>query len=200
MQERILLNRPDLIEQVLVIQQNKFHKSELTKRITGALLGQGLLISEGEFWRRQRRLAQPAFHRGRVNEYATTMIESTEAHVREWRGGEKRDVAAEMMALTMNITVRDVVWHDPCGGSGAGRERDDLSGCVTSWSRRRDLRSKSSGDVADFSKSQSAAGSRLHGFTGVRPDRKQAIHERKRCPARFERTQRSSFDAHGGRR
>ena len=70
MQERILLNHPDFIEQVLVIQQGKFHKSELTKRITGRLLGQGLLISEGEFWRRQRRLAQPAFHRSRINEYA----------------------------------------------------------------------------------------------------------------------------------
>src|ERR1700734_3244704 len=46
-QDRIFLNHPDFIEQVLVIQQAKFHKSELTKRITGALLGQGLLISEG---------------------------------------------------------------------------------------------------------------------------------------------------------
>ena len=75
MQERILLNGPDFIEQVLVVQQSKFHKSELTRRITGRMLGQGLLISEGDFWRRQRRLAQPAFHRARMNEYAATMAE-----------------------------------------------------------------------------------------------------------------------------
>ncbi len=62
-QDRIFLNHPDYIEQALVIQQAKFHKSELTKRIVEGLLGQGLLISEGDFWRRQRRLAQPAFHR-----------------------------------------------------------------------------------------------------------------------------------------
>ena len=48
MQERILLNHPDFIEQVLVVQQSKFHKSELTRRITGQMLGQGLLISEGD--------------------------------------------------------------------------------------------------------------------------------------------------------
>jgi cytochrome P450 len=72
MQERILLNHPDFVEQVLVIQQDKFHKSELTRRITGRMLGQGLLTSEGEFWRRQRRLVQPAFHRSRINEYGAT--------------------------------------------------------------------------------------------------------------------------------
>src|ERR1700689_1750912 len=55
MRERILLNHPDFVEQVLVIQQSKFHKSELTRRITGRMLGQGLLTSEGDFWRRQRR-------------------------------------------------------------------------------------------------------------------------------------------------
>src|SRR5580658_2959511 len=106
MQERILLNHPDFIEQVLVIQHGKFHKSELTKRITEGLLGQGLLISEGEFWRRQRRLAQPAFHRARINEYAATMIESTQQHIRGWRDGEQRDLAREMMVLTLDVAVR----------------------------------------------------------------------------------------------
>ena len=81
MQERILLNHPDFVEQVLVIQQSKFHKSELTRRITGRMLGQGLLTSEGDFWRRQRRLVQPAFHRSRINEYGATMRETAQAHI-----------------------------------------------------------------------------------------------------------------------
>ena len=106
MRERILLNRPDLINQVLVLQQSKFHKSELTRKITGRMLGQGLLISEGDFWRRQRRLAQPAFHRGRVNEYGATMLEIAQAHIRDWRDGEERNMAEEMTALTLDITVR----------------------------------------------------------------------------------------------
>ncbi|HTR48478.1 MAG TPA: cytochrome P450 [Verrucomicrobiae bacterium] len=106
MQERILLNHPDWINQVLVIQHNKFHKSELTRRITARMLGQGLLISEGEFWRRQRRLAQPAFHRNRVNDYAATMLDIAGAHIREWRGGESRNIGQEMTALTLDIAVR----------------------------------------------------------------------------------------------
>src|SRR3974377_2423592 len=105
-QERILLNHPDWINQVLVIQHNKFHKSELTRRVTVRMLGQGLLISEGEFWRRQRRLAQPAFHRNRVNEYASTMLELAEAHLHNWCDAEERNIGQEMTALTLAIAVR----------------------------------------------------------------------------------------------
>jgi cytochrome P450 len=105
-QSRILLNHPDLIEQVTVIQQSKFHKSKLTKDVTQRLLGQGLLISEGEFWRRQRRLAQPAFQRSRINGYAATMVECAETRARVWKDGEVRDIAQEMMSLTLDIAVR----------------------------------------------------------------------------------------------
>jgi cytochrome P450 len=106
LQSRILLNHPDWIEQALVIQQAKFHKSDFTKRAVERMLGQGLLISEGDFWRRQRRLAQPAFHRARINEYASTMVQIADAHVQAWRGGETRDMAHEMMSLTLDIAVR----------------------------------------------------------------------------------------------
>jgi cytochrome P450 len=106
MQERTIVNRPDLINQVLVIQQSKFHKSELTRRITSRILGQGLLISEGEFWRRQRRLAQPAFHRSRTNAYGAPMIELAENHIREWRDGERRNMSREMTGLTLDIAVK----------------------------------------------------------------------------------------------
>jgi cytochrome P450 len=104
--DRIFLNHPDYIEQVNVIQQSKFHKSKLTKDVTGRLLGEGLLISEGDFWRRQRRLAQPAFHRSRINEYAATMVESAEMQIRKWGDGEERDIAQEMMAISLETAVR----------------------------------------------------------------------------------------------
>ncbi|MFZ3217168.1 MAG: cytochrome P450 [Candidatus Acidiferrales bacterium] len=103
---RILLNRPDYIEQVCIIQQGKFHKSTLTKDVTQRLLGQGLLISEGDFWRRQRRLAQPAFHRTRIAEYGETMVECAAKHMLAWRDGETRDMAQEMMGMTLDIAVR----------------------------------------------------------------------------------------------
>ncbi len=106
MQERTLLNRADLINQVLVMQHSKFHKSELTRRITSRILGQGLLISEGEFWRRQRRLAQPAFHRARLAEYGATMLELAQAHIRDWRDGDRRNISQEMTGLTLDIAVK----------------------------------------------------------------------------------------------
>jgi cytochrome P450 len=106
MQSRILLNHPDYIQQVLIFQQNKFHKSTLSKEATERLLGQGLLISEGDFWRRQRRLAQPAFHRHRINEYSSAMVECAEAQGCTWRDGETRNMAEEMMALTLEAAVR----------------------------------------------------------------------------------------------
>ena len=106
LQSRILVNRPDYIQQVLLFQHGKFHKSTLTKETTERLLGQGLLISEGDFWRRQRRLAQPAFHRHRINEYAPTMLECADMKAQEWRDGETRNIAEEMMELTLEAAVR----------------------------------------------------------------------------------------------
>jgi cytochrome P450 len=105
-QSRVLLNNPEYIQQVTVIQQNKFHKSTITKAVTGRLLGQGLLISEGDFWRRQRRLAQPAFQRSRINSYSATMVECADARAALWGDGEVRDIAQEMMSLTLDIAVR----------------------------------------------------------------------------------------------
>jgi cytochrome P450 len=67
------------------------------------LLGEGLLTSEGEFHLRQRRLAQPAFHRQRIAGYAATMVEYADRACDQWRAGETRDVAREMMRLTLAI-------------------------------------------------------------------------------------------------
>ena len=106
LQSRILINHPDLIQQVLLFQQSKFHKSILSKQATQRLLGQGLLISEGDFWRRQRRLAQPAFHRHRVNEYSPAMIECAETQLSHWRDGDVRNMAEQMMELTLEAAVR----------------------------------------------------------------------------------------------
>ena len=103
---RVLLNNPEYIEQMLVVQQAKFHKSTLTKQVTERMLGQGLLTSEGDFWRRQRRLAQPAFHRQRINEYGTPMVAIAQTHMGEWHDGETRELSHDMMALTLDIAVR----------------------------------------------------------------------------------------------
>jgi cytochrome P450 len=103
---RILLNHPSDIERVLVLEQNKFQKSTFTRRATERLLGNGLLTSEGQLWRRQRRLAQPVFQRQRVAEYARTMVELTLAHIETWHEGQELDLAEEMMKLTQTIALK----------------------------------------------------------------------------------------------
>ena len=101
-QRAFLLNHPDLIRDLLVTHHERFHKGRALQRAK-RLLGRGLLTSEEEFHRRQRRLAQPAFHRQRVNAYGATMVEYAERLSERWREGETFDVAREMMRLTLAI-------------------------------------------------------------------------------------------------
>ncbi len=98
----LFVNHPDLIEDVLVNNARKFHKGRILQA-NKYLFGEGLLTSEGDFWLRQRRLSQPAFHRARINAYAATMAEYTEQLVSTWRNGEERDIHEEMMQLALRI-------------------------------------------------------------------------------------------------
>jgi cytochrome P450 len=98
----LLLNHPDYIEDVLVNHPRKFIKGRVLKA-NKRVFGSGLLTSEGDFWLRQRRLAQPAFHRARIAGYASTMVEYTERLLHEWQDGEERDIHKEMMRLTLQI-------------------------------------------------------------------------------------------------
>jgi cytochrome P450 len=96
------LNHPDMIEDLLVTQARKFEKGRVLKA-NKRLFGKGLLTSEGDFWLRQRRLAQPAFHRSRINSYAEAMVQYADSLVKTWKHGEQRDIHVEMMGLTLQI-------------------------------------------------------------------------------------------------
>ncbi|MFH7024159.1 MAG: cytochrome P450 [Heteroscytonema crispum UTEX LB 1556] len=100
----ILLNNPEYIEQVLK-DRELFGKPQLLKRLH-ALLGQGLLTSEGDTWFRQRRLAQPVFHQKRIAGYGEVMVDYTKKMLVSWQDGETRDVQADMMRLTFNIVMK----------------------------------------------------------------------------------------------
>jgi cytochrome P450 len=101
----LFINHPELIEDVLVNNARKYHKGRIL-RANKYLFGEGLLTSEGDFWLRQRRLAQPAFHRARVNAYAATMAEYTEQLIATWGNGEERDIHEEMMQLALRIVCK----------------------------------------------------------------------------------------------
>jgi cytochrome P450 len=99
------VNRPDYIESVLVTQNNNFVKSK-DYRAMRRVLGNGLLLSEGEFWRRQRKLIQPAFHQERIVAYADIMTDHAQRMLSSWSDGQTLDIHEAMMHLTLGIVAK----------------------------------------------------------------------------------------------
>jgi cytochrome P450 len=119
-----LLNHPDYVRDVLVTHHARFHKGRALQRAK-RLLGEGLLTSEGEFWRRQRRLAQPAFHRQRINSYGRVMVERAEKTGARWRDGETLDISKEMMRLTLAVVGKTLFDAD------VESDADEVGGALT---------------------------------------------------------------------
>jgi cytochrome P450 len=101
----VLVSHPQLIEEVLVTRNHDYRK-HLGARRLGSLLGNGLLLSEGDFWLRQRRLMQPAFHRQRVLGLGQTMVSIAAGALDEWHDGDIRDITREMTEITLQIAAR----------------------------------------------------------------------------------------------
>jgi len=100
-----LLHDPGLIHQVLVRQADRFIKPPMLNRVLMSTFGNGIFFSEGDFWRRQRRLAQPAFQHQRIGAYADRMVTQTQQMLTTWRAGEQRNIDEAMRALTLQIVV-----------------------------------------------------------------------------------------------
>lgn len=89
----------------LVTQVDKIEKPEPLKWIFRSSFGNGLFFSEGEYWRRQRRLAQPAFHHKRLQTYAEGMTRRADQLLATWKDGQLRDIRKDMSATTLNVVV-----------------------------------------------------------------------------------------------
>ena len=102
---------PDDIESVLLSHHRSFTKGMGT-RANPELFGNGLLTSEGDFWLRQRRLSQPAFHRTRIAAYADIMAREADRMLSTWHDGQELDIHRAMMQTTLAIATRTLFGVD----------------------------------------------------------------------------------------
>ncbi len=99
------LTDPEDIEQVLVKRAADYRKDRFTQDLSRAL-GQGLVTSEGEHWKRHRKLAAFAFTPKRIAAQAQTMVDATKRRISHWRAGDSLNVHQEMSRLTLDVVSR----------------------------------------------------------------------------------------------
>lgn len=101
----LLVNNPEDIEYVLVKNHRGFTKNRHFWRYVRAIFGTGLLTAKGDDWQRQRRLNAPAFSGQRLAGYGAVMVRHANTTLKGWKPGERMDVHAEIMALTLEIAA-----------------------------------------------------------------------------------------------
>lgn len=110
-----VLRHPDHMREVFLNQAAKFKKKHTAFEQLAQVLGNGLVNSDGDVWRRHRRMIQPAFHPKRLAEYAEAMIGETEKVASRWRHGQVYDMADEMTELTLRVVCKTLFSHDVTG-------------------------------------------------------------------------------------
>lgn len=102
----LLLNHPEDITRVLVTDNRRFPKRHPYLAQMKRFVGEGVATSEGELWRKQRRLIQAAFSRERVTTYCDDIAACTARALEAWRPGEVRDLYADFMRVVLEGTAR----------------------------------------------------------------------------------------------
>ncbi|MUV91065.1 cytochrome P450 [Halapricum sp. CBA1109] len=98
-----MVTNPDDIQQVLVADDANYVKPDFQDDAIGDLLGEGLLLSEGETWQSQRKLANPAFMMDRLEGFTDTIAGHAETMVDSWADGDRRNVELAMTAVTLDV-------------------------------------------------------------------------------------------------
>jgi cytochrome P450 len=110
-----VINHPDDIKRVLLTNHRNYTKGEGMDRVK-ILLGNGIMTSEGAFWRRQRRMMQPAFHRRVIDQFSALIAEVNAKYVDRWAAlaarGEPVNVSSDTSELTLEIVLRSIFGSD----------------------------------------------------------------------------------------
>jgi cytochrome P450 len=115
-QKMVLLSNPKTVEQVFMETGTRYDKGETSNFFaSGLVLGNGLISSEGDLWKRQRKLAAPAFRHSVIPEYAKVMSDFTVDMLKTWQNGGVRDMHTDMMLLTQRIVVKTLFNADVAG-------------------------------------------------------------------------------------
>lgn len=141
-----LIHDLDLLAEVFVKKASAFGKPDPIKQILAPVFGNGLFFSEGDFWKRQRKLAQPAFHHHRLQTYAERMVAHTQAHLAAWREGQTLMLNREMRALTLRIVVDAIfktelpgtadkiaLWMETLGEIANAQVTNPLKAAIPDW-------------------------------------------------------------------
>jgi cytochrome P450 len=110
-----VINHPDDVKRVLVGNHRNYTKGVGLNRVK-ILLGNGIMTSEGELWRRQRYMMQPMFHRRIITEFARLIATANDRFIERWeaqaRRGELVNVTDDMSELTLDIVLRSIFGRD----------------------------------------------------------------------------------------
>lgn len=114
LEQIVVISKPDYVKHILQDNNKNYHKS-FGYTIMKLLLGNGLLTSEGDFWRRQRRLAQPAFHRDRLATFVKIMTDAGNTLIKKWDSlpdGATVNLSTAMMQVTVDIVCKAMFSSD----------------------------------------------------------------------------------------
>ncbi len=103
-----LITGPEPIREVLVEKAAEFRKAPIYKLLLSRFLGDGLLTSDGDFWKRQRKLSQPAFHHQRIASYGDVMVDYSQRTLNRWQPDTAIDINDEMIRLTLSIVAKSL--------------------------------------------------------------------------------------------
>ena len=110
----VIVSNPDMVKHIMQDNNRNYIKS-YGYRVLKVLLGEGLLTSEGDFWRKQRKLIQPGFHKERLSSFVQIYADLGQELVDKWNqveDGADVDVSKDFMVTTLNIVSRSMFSTD----------------------------------------------------------------------------------------